>query len=51
MTEIKRNQYRVWYAPYGYPEESDYMDVEAKTEKEAREIVSASGWVESVEQF
>lgn len=45
------SKFRVWYEPYGFRGESDFMDVTAVNEKEAREFVSASGWVESVEEL
>ena len=42
-------EYRVWYTPYGYPGESDYIEIEAESEQEARMHGAVYGWVESVE--
>lgn len=42
-------EYRVWYSPYGYSDESDYIDVVADSEQEARRRASAFGWVTDVE--
>ena len=44
-------KYRVWYEPYGLIGESDFMDVEAVNETEARRFVSSFGWIESVEKM
>ena len=41
--------YRVWYNPYSYPEEEDYIDITGRTEKEARESAATLGYVTGVE--
>lgn len=44
-----KKTYRVWYTPYGLKDESDYIDITAESEKEAREFAATCGWVEDVE--
>lgn len=44
-------RFRVWYEPYGFSGESDFMDVTAVDETEARRFVSSFGWVESIEEL
>lgn len=50
--QVKENLYRVWYNPYGLDrDEEDFMEVTAETEKEARRLVSSSGYVTDVEEI
>lgn len=42
-------EYRVWYRPYRFGDEEDFIDVEAENEQEARRLGAALGWVTSVE--
>lgn len=38
--------YRVWYEPYLYPGENDYIDVTASTMEEAIEFARTIGYAE-----
>lgn len=42
-------EYRVWYHPYLYWDEEDYVDVVADSEQAARSRGAAYGWVTDVE--
>ncbi len=48
---MKENLYRVWYRPYNYPGEEDFMEVTAKDEKSAREFVRTQGSVTDVQEI
>lgn len=41
--------FRVWYNPYNYPDEEDYIDVTAVDEDEARRRARTLGYVTEVE--
>lgn len=41
--------YRVWYKPYGFNDEEDFVEVEAENEQEARRYAGAYGWVIDIE--
>ena len=41
--------YRVWYKPYGFQDEEDFVEVTVDSEKSAREKGAAYGWVVDVE--
>lgn len=41
-------KFRVWYQPYGLSGESDFIDVTAENEDEARRFASSCGYVEEV---
>lgn len=41
--------FRVWYNPYNYPDEEDYIDVTAVDEDEARRKARSMGYVTEVE--
>lgn len=41
--------FRVWYNPYNYPDEEDYIDVNAVDEDEARRRARSLGYVTEVE--
>lgn len=42
-------KYRVWYEPYGFEGEEDFMDVEAVNETEAVRFVRSFGYTHEVE--
>jgi len=44
-----KNKYRVWYRPYSYPDEEDFIDVTANTEQEAVEFARTLGYETEVE--
>lgn len=48
---MKENLYRVWYRPYNYPGEEDFMEVTAKDEESAREFVRTCGSVTDVQEI
>lgn len=48
---MKENLYRVWYSPYNYPNEEDFMEVTAKDEEDAREFVATNGYVTDVQEI
>jgi len=48
---MKENLYRVWYRPYNYPGEEDFMEVTAKDEESAREFVRTNGSVTDVQEI
>lgn len=41
--------YTVWYRPYGFDDEEDFMEVKAENEQEARRQARTLGWVTCVE--
>lgn len=41
-------RFQVWYTPYGMYGESDFIEVTAENEDEARRFASSCGWVEEV---
>lgn len=45
-----RNKYRVYYNPYDYPDEEDFIEVYADNEKEAERKGSSVGYVTSIEE-
>ena len=49
--QMKENLYRVWYSPYDYPDEEDFMEVTANDEESAREFVRTNGYVTDVQEI
>lgn len=45
------HKYRVWYSPYNYPDEEDFMEVTANDEEAAREFVRTNGYVTDVQEI
>lgn len=41
--------YRIWYEPYGMPDEEDFIDVDADSEEEAVRFARTCGYVTGIE--
>lgn len=49
VASSSKQTFRVWYNPYNYPDEEDYIDVTAVDEDEARRKARSMGYVTEVE--